>query len=155
MNEAYSRVIIDKKLRQAGWNIEDQQQVVFEDHGSAGRADYVLKDHAGRALAVIEAKHPDIDPYSAKKQAFDYRQAQYPQAPFIYLANDKLVYLWDLEGGGDAELVPNFYSLDDLERRQSAKTMQRTALHSETVGETYFSDVAESVTLRSYQIAAW
>jgi predicted type IV restriction endonuclease len=37
MQEAYSRVIIDRKLREAGWNIEDPAQVVFEDHGEAGR----------------------------------------------------------------------------------------------------------------------
>src|SRR5689334_15218408 len=139
MNEAFSRVIIDKKLREAGWNIEDSQQVVFEDHGSAGRADYVLKDQAGRALVIIEAKHPNIDPYSAKKQALDYKEAQYPQVRFIYLANDKLIYLWDLEGGGDAQLVPAFYSQDDLVRRQGARALQRPKLRSEAVTETYFS----------------
>jgi len=72
MNEAYSRIIIDKKLREAGWDIENSSQVIFEDHGDAGRADYVLKDTSGHAIALIEAKRPDIDPYSAKKQAYDY-----------------------------------------------------------------------------------
>jgi len=98
MNEAYSRVIIDKKLREAGWDIENSSQIVFEDHGDAGRADYVLKDTSGHAIALIEAKRPEVDPYSAKKQAFDYVQAQYPKVRFVYLANDKLVYLWDLDG---------------------------------------------------------
>ena len=60
--EAFSRVVIDRKLREAGWDIEDDSQVVFEDHGSAGRADYVLKDSKGMPIAVIEAKSPDIDP---------------------------------------------------------------------------------------------
>ncbi|MDB5204921.1 MAG: box helicase [Candidatus Taylorbacteria bacterium] len=156
MNEAYSRVIIDKKLREAGWDIEDPAQVIFEDHGDAGRADYVLKDSSGHAIALIEAKRPDVDPYSAKKQAFDYIQAQYPKVRFIYLANDKLVYLWDLDGGGDAQIVPAFFSREDLVRRQSSRAMNLAKKFSEEkVTEGYFSDVADNVTLRPYQLAAW
>lgn len=156
MNEAYSRVIIDKKLRAAGWDIESPVQVVFEDHGDAGRTDYVLKDTAGHALALIEAKRPDIDPYSAKKQAYDYVQLQYPKVRFIYLANDKLTYLWDLDGGGDAQIVPAFFSQEDLMRRQSARSMNLGKKFSEEpVTDAYFNDVTDNVTLRPYQIAAW
>ena len=156
MNEAYSRVIIDKKLRAAGWDIESPAQVIFEDHGDAGRADYVLKDTSGHAIALIEAKRPDVDPYSAKKQAFDYIQVQYPKVRFIYLANDKLVYLWDLDGGGDAQVVPAFYSQEDLIRRQSSRAMNLAKkFDEEKVTEAYFNDVADNVTLRPYQIEAW
>lgn len=156
MNEAYSRVIIDKKLREAGWDIENSTQVIFEDHGDAGRADYVLKDTSGHAIALIEAKRPDIDPYSAKKQAFDYIQAQYPKVRFIYLANDKLVYLWDLDGGGDATVVPAFFSQEDLMRRQSSRAMNLAKKFSEEpVTESYFGDVTDNVTLRPYQLDAW
>jgi type I restriction enzyme R subunit len=156
MQEAYSRVIIDRKLREAGWNIEDSAQVVFEDHGDAGRADYVLKDSLGHAIALIEAKRPDIDPYTAKKQAFDYVQVQYPKVKFIYLANDKLVYLWDLDGGGDAQVVPAFYSQADLERKQSIRGLNLAQKFSgEAVTEDYFSDVADGTKLRPYQIEAW
>src|SRR3989344_1072364 len=156
MNEAYSRIIIDKKLREAGWDIENSSQCIFEDHGDAGRADYVLKDTSGHAIALIEAKRPDIDPYSAKKQAFDYIQAQYPKVRFIYLANDKLVYLWDLDGGGDAIVVPAFFSQEDLMRRQSSRAMNLAKKFSEDpVTENYFSDITDNVTLRPYQIDAW
>lgn len=156
MNEAYSRVIIDKKLREAGWDIESSSQVIFEDHGDAGRTDYVLKDTSGHAIALIEAKRPDVDPYSAKKQAFDYVQVQYPKVRFIYLANDKLTYLWDLDGGGDAVIVPAFFSQEDLIRRQSSRSMNLAKKFSEEqVTESYFNDVADNVTLRPYQIAAW
>ncbi len=156
MNEAYSRIIIDKKLREAGWDIENSSQVIFEDHGDAGRADYVLKDTSGHAIALIEAKRPDIDPYSAKKQAYDYIQSQYPKVRFIYLANDKLVYLWDLDGGGDAIVVPAFFSQEDLMRRQSSRAMNLAKKFSEDpVTESYFSDVTDNVTLRQYQIDAW
>jgi type I restriction enzyme R subunit len=156
MNEAYSRIIIDKKLREAGWDIENSSQVIFEDHGDAGRADYVLKDTSGHAIALIEAKRPDIDPYSAKKQAYDYIQSQYPKVRFIYLANDKLVYLWDLDGGGDAIVVPAFFSQEDLMRRQSSRAMNLAKKFSEDpVTENYFSDVTDNVTLRPYQTEAW
>jgi type I restriction enzyme R subunit len=156
MNEAYSRVIIDKKLRQAGWDIENPSFVVFEDHTDAGRADYVLKSSAGHAIALIEAKRPDIDPYTAKKQAFDYIQAQYPKVRFIYLANDKLIYLWDLDGGGDAQVVPAFFSLDDLVRRQSARALNLAKrLNLEKVEASYFNDVTDNVSLRPYQLGAW
>jgi type I restriction enzyme R subunit len=156
MNEAYSRVLIDKKLREAGWDIEDPAQVTFEDHGDAGRADYILKDSAGNAIALIEAKRPDIDPYSAKKQAYDYIQAQYPKIRFVYLANDKLIYLWDLDGGGDALVVPAFYAQEDLTRRLSARNLQLTKkLGDEVVATGYFNDVADNTFLRPYQIEAW
>lgn len=55
-NETFSRVIIDRKLREAGWDIEDSNQVIFEDHGIVGRSDYITKDKKGRSLALIEAK---------------------------------------------------------------------------------------------------
>ena len=154
--EAFSRVVIDRKLRESGWDIEDSRQVVFEDHGNAGRSDYVLKDGSGRAIALIEAKKPDIDPYSAKKQATDYIELQYPHVRFVYLANDKLVYFWDLDGGGDAQVVPVFYSQDDLVRRQSVKAQNLAKkLTEETIEKDYFTDVADSAILRPYQLTAW
>ena len=55
-NEAYSRAVIDQHLKDIGWDILDTNQVVFEDHGAAGRADYVLKDKQGKPIALIEAK---------------------------------------------------------------------------------------------------
>ena len=156
MNEAYSRVIIDRKLRETGWDIENPSEVIFEDHGDAGRTDYVLKDTSGHAIALIEAKRPDIDPYSAKKQAYDYVQAQYPNIRFIYLANDKLVYQWDLDAGGDATVVPAFFSQEDLMRRRSSRAMNLAKKFSEDpITEGYFGDVTDNVTLRPYQLDAW
>jgi len=95
MVEAYSRAVIDEKLKEAGWNILDQSQVVFEDHGVAGRADYVLKDKLGKPIAIIEAKKSDIDPYSAKQQALNYADTQYKgNIEYIFLANDHIIYFW-------------------------------------------------------------
>lgn len=154
--EAFSRVVIDRKLREAGWDIEDESQVVFEDHGSAGRADYVLKDSKGRPIAVVEAKAPEIDPYTAKKQARDYVELQYPMADYVYLANDEKIYFWDL-GHGDA--IPSdsgFFSREDLERkRASGRVNNVEPLLQKEVTDDYFSDVSETIKPYYYQIDAW
>ena len=153
--EAYSRVVIDRKLSEAGWNLESEREVIFEDHGSAGRADYVLKDRQGHSVALIEAKSPEIDPYSAKSQAENYVKAQYPSVRFIYLANDKQTYFWDLDQG-DAAPTNAFMPQAELERRKLQKeTGQLTALSSEAVAEDYFVDVSPETKLREYQIKAW
>ena len=56
-NEAFSRVIIDALLADVGWNLTDGRSVRYEYPLANGtRADYVLSDRHGRALAVVEAK---------------------------------------------------------------------------------------------------
>lgn len=155
--EAYSRVVIDRLLREVGWNIEDENQVVFEDHGNVGRADYILKDKNGHPLALIEAKSPDVDPYFAKKQAIDYVEQQYKnQINYIFLANDHLIYFWNLLDGGDASPVADLLSQDDLLRKKYQQTSHTAEplLHQEVTPE-YFRDVDPNATLRPYQIAAW
>lgn len=154
--EAFSRVVIDRKLREAGWDIEDANQVIFEDHGAAGRSDYVLKDASGMPIAVIEAKSPDIDPYTAKKQARDYVEQQYPTAGYVYLANDHKLYFWDLSHGDAVPSDAGFFSRDDLERkRASGRVNNIEPLTQQPVTEDYFNDVNDEIKLRPYQVAAW
>lgn len=153
--EAYSRVVIDRKLKEAGWDIENEKQVVFEDHGSAGRADYVLKGAKGAPIALIEAKGPDIDPYSAKSQAAEYVKSQYPSIKFVYLANDKQIYFWDMDQG-DAAPTSAFMGRDELERRGLHKESGvLTSIAEDPVTEKYFFDVAPEISVRKYQIDAW
>jgi hypothetical protein len=59
-NETDARIIIDRLLRDAEWDIEDKAQVSTEGTAADGRADYVLKDSRSRPLAVIEAKRFSI-----------------------------------------------------------------------------------------------
>ena len=63
--ETDARLIVDRLLREAGWDIEDKAQVSTEESAAGGRADYVLKDSRSRPLAAIEAKRFSVDPYSA------------------------------------------------------------------------------------------
>lgn len=155
--EAFSRVIIDRKLKEAGWNIEDSNQVIFEDHGITGRADYVLKDKHGNPVALIEAKEPNIDPYTAKQQALNYADIQYKgKIDYIYLANDHLIYFWDFVAGGDANPVSNFFTQDDLSRkRQSRVAANCEPLTRKTVDADYFKETVPQMKLRPYQIEAW
>lgn len=69
MAETDARIVIDRLLREADWNIEDKSQVSTEEAAADGRADYLLKDPQGRPLAVIEAKKFSIEPNLAQQQA--------------------------------------------------------------------------------------
>ncbi|MFH1245004.1 MAG: hypothetical protein V1662_00790, partial [Candidatus Omnitrophota bacterium] len=61
MPETDARIVIDRKLRESGWTVEDPgKNVLTEQHSQAGRADYLLLDRNGRNLAIVEAKNDDI-----------------------------------------------------------------------------------------------
>lgn len=155
-SEAKSRVVIDRKLREAGWGIEDSNQVVFEDHGIAGRSDYVLKDSRGMPIAVIEAKSPETDPYTAKNQARAYVEQQYPTVEYIYLANDHKIYFWDLSRGDAVPSDAGFFSQEDLERKRALGRVSNVEpLGRSVVDQDYFSDVTDQIKLRPYQVDAW
>ena len=139
--ETDARILIDEMLRQAQWDPADKSQVLTEvsvhdtawivaepaasynppephrtpdgDEIPTGRADYVLLDRRGRALAIIEAKRTAIEPYTAKQQALPY--AKKIGSPFIFLTNGELIYFWDY-GNDDARIVNSFFSRRDLER---------------------------------------
>ena len=112
----------------------------------AGRADYVLRDSKGRALAVIEAKKNAINPYVAKQQALPY--ARELGAPFIFLTNGELIYFWDYQND-DARIVASFYSRRDMERlvesRKNRKPMATVEIPD------YYIRQGETRTLRPYQ----
>ena len=112
----------------------------------SGRADYVLRDSKGRALAVIEAKKNAINPYVAKQQALPY--AQELSAPFIFLTNGELIYFWDYQKD-DARIVASFYSRRDMERlvesRKNRKPMATVEIPD------YYIRQGETRTFRPYQ----
>ena len=95
--ESDVRIIIDRLLREADWDIEDKAQLSTEEAAADGRADYLLKDSRTGPLAVIEAKRFSIDPYSAKDQARDYAQSL--PVHFVILSNGQDHYYWDYAEG--------------------------------------------------------
>jgi type I restriction enzyme R subunit len=129
--EAFSRVVIDAQLKDARWNLTDGRSARFEYALPDGtKADYVLCDRHGRALAVIEAKRMTTDPLTARKQAVDY--ATHLNVPLIFLANGKEIYFWDHEREAHPHAVKTFFSQADLERRAAARAVRRDLMAVET-----------------------
>jgi type I restriction enzyme R subunit len=112
----------------------------------SGRADYVLRDSKGRALAVIEAKKNAINPYVAKQQTLPY--AQELGAPFIFLTNGELIYFWDYQND-DARIVATFYSRRDMERLVETRK-HRKPMATVEIPE-YYIRQGETREVRSYQ----
>ncbi|MGQ0601440.1 MAG: DEAD/DEAH box helicase family protein [Anaerolineales bacterium] len=121
-NETDARIIIDRLLREADWEIEDKAQVSTEEAAADGRADYVLKDTRARPLAILEAKRFSIDPYSAKDQARAYAQSL--PVHFVILSNGQDHYFWDY-ADGDARSVLGLPTQADLQRRADLKQHRR------------------------------
>lgn len=120
--ESDARIVIDRLLREAGWNIEDKTQASTEEAAADGRADYLLKDRRARPLAVIEAKKFSTDPYTAKTQAQEYADSIGVQ--FIFLSNGEATYFWDYKKR-PMQLVPAFYSQIDLERTLTLRSIRK------------------------------
>ena len=144
--ETDSRILIDRKLREAGWDIEDKNQVSTEESAKDGRADYLLKDIRGRGLAIIEAKKFSIDPVSAKQQALKY--AEEINVDFIFLSNGEDIYFWDYKTRPEQK-VSTFYARRDLEKIHSLRLDQKP-LSVIPIPDKYFKG-SEWRNLRPYQ----
>lgn len=146
LRETDARILIDKQLRQAGWDIEIKNQVSTEDTAKTGRADYILRDHRGRGLAVVEAKRFSVDPTSAKNQALQYAESM--KIDFIFLANGEDIYFWDYKNRPEQK-VSTFFSQRDLEKLQTLRLDQKS-LSIIPIPEKYFKG-GEWRILRPYQ----
>ncbi len=146
--EAFSRVVIDAQLRDAGWALTDGRSVRFEVMLPDGtKADYVLGDRHGRALAVVEAKRMAIDPLGAEKQALDY--AVQLGVPFVFLANGNEIWFWDYEREAHPHQVKTVFAQSDLERRAAARQTRRdlmgVATDEKIAGRPYQRDCIETL----------
>lgn len=146
--EAFSRVVIDAQLRDARWNLIDGRSVRYEYVLPDGtKADYVLGDRHGRALAVVEAKRRAINPLGAEKQARDY--AMQLGVPFVFLANGKEIWFWDFEREAHPHEVKTFFSQEDLERRAAARATQKdlmqVATDTKIAGRPYQRDCIDAL----------
>jgi len=150
--ETDARIVIDRLLREAGWDIENKSQVSTEEPARDGRADYLLKNSRTQPLAIIEAKKFSVDPYSAKEQAKSYAASL--GAPFIILSNGLEHYIWEYSDGGDARAVLGLPSPPDLERRANTKIHRRGTLN-ETLDLVSIPEKirfkSEEITIRPYQ----
>lgn len=152
-NEAFSRAIIDAQLKAQGWNIHDSLSVRFEYVLENGRADYVLCDRHGRALAVIEAKRFSISPGDAAEQAKGY--AQQLKVPYIFLANGQEILFWEWLREAFPHPVKTFFSQGDLERRfatyQVRQDITAVAIDKHIAGRDYQMECINTLCLEIKQ----
>jgi type I restriction enzyme R subunit len=126
-NEAFSRVKIDAQLRDQGWDVLNTNAVRFEYVlPDKTKADYVLCDRHGRALAVIEAKKAAINPGEAEAQAKAY--AAQLKVPYVFLANGDEIRFWEWQREAFPRIVKTFFSQGDLERRAATAQVKRDPL---------------------------
>ena len=145
--EQDARIVINRKLQEAGWILEGQGKNVFTEQG---RMDYLLLDRKGANLALVEAKRDTIDPYLAKDQARGYADAH--SCRYIFLANSEQLYFWDLEDG-DAKTIERFISPQDLQRRHDLKLSRRplsSEPHNEVISDRPYSIKASDPIAREY-----
>jgi type I restriction enzyme R subunit len=126
-NEAFARVKIDQLLKDVGWKLTDGRSIHFEyqlDDG--GKADYVLCDRNGRALAVLEAKRTSKSPREGEVQGIRYSEQL--GLPFIFLSNGEEIWFWDRERDAHPRPVDTIFSQADLERRKASRDIRRNPL---------------------------
>ena len=108
-NEAFSRVKIDAQLKDQGWDVLNTNAVRFEVVlPDRTKADYVLCDRHGRALAVIEAKKAAINPTEAQAQAKAY--AAQLNVPYVFLANGDEICFWEWQREAFPRAVKTFFA---------------------------------------------
>ncbi len=103
--EAQARLKINKLLEESEWVLVDtpthrcnvRVETKTDTSGNRGFIDYLLLDHKGFPLVVVESKNEDKDPLIGKEQARTYSKSV--GARFIILTNSNIHYLWDLERG--------------------------------------------------------
>lgn len=150
-NETDARIVVDRLLREAGWDIEDKSQVSTEESSKDGRADYVLKDQRSRPLAILETKRFSKDPYEAKEQARAYAESL--AAPFIILSNGREHYFWEYSMG-DARPVVGMPSRADLETRANLRQHRSADLSTAMAAlpiPTRFRFKGDDIETRPYQ----
>ncbi|WP_010227360.1 DEAD/DEAH box helicase family protein [Gillisia marina] len=166
MNEKQTRKqIIDKSLLSAGWNINDQTQVIIESSlGSRSVAnepessysnqfsDYVLLGKNGKALAVVEAKKTSKDAELGREQAKQYclniQNESDGELPFCFYTNGYDIFFWDL-GNYPPKKVIGFPRRDDLERylyiRKNRKPLATELINVGIAGRDYQIQAIRSV----------
>ena len=127
MSEKQTRQdIIDKRLAEAGWNLNDPSQVTAEHpvlHQSSsstgvGYSDYVLFERSGKPIAVVEAKRTTVEAEKGKEQAKQYADGIEKMGfarPYIFYTNGYDIYFWD-DKRYPPRKVYGFFTSDDLER---------------------------------------
>lgn len=125
--EAFSRVKIDAQLKDVGWRIDDGVSVRYEYVLPDGtRADYVLCNRHGHAIAVVEAKRTSKRPRDGERQGRAY--AEQLGVPFVFLCNGEEVLAWEPATEAHPRKVATLPSQLDLERLIALREQRRDPL---------------------------
>ncbi|MBE9586465.1 DEAD/DEAH box helicase family protein [Mucilaginibacter sp. JRF] len=167
-NEKLTRkIIIDNRLKEAGWNLNDRAQVIEEFnivvqtdivqepatlYTSKQFSDYVLLGRDGKPLAVIKAKKTSVDPAIGREQAKQYcyniKINLGGDLPFCFFTNGYEIFFWDLENYPPRK-VHGFPTRDDLQRyknlRQSRKALSNEFINTKIAGRDYQQRAIRSV----------
>lgn len=157
-NEKLTRKeIIDKRLKQADWDVADRTQVVeeFDIHLKIVEdpttpytghqfSDYVLLGKDGKPLAVVEAKKTSVDAAIGREQAKQYchniQSTLGGELPFCFYTNGHDIYFWDLDNYPPKK-VYGFPTRDDLERysyiRKARKALAGELINTKVAGRNY------------------
>lgn len=159
-NEKLTRKeIIDLRLKEAGWNVNDRTQVIEEfdiivdnsliqeeptHYATRQFSDYVLLGKDGKPIAVIEAKKTSVDASIGREQAKQYchniRTKHGGDIPFCFYTNGYDIYFWDLDNYPPKK-VHGFPTRDDLERyqyiRKARKSLAGELINTKIAGRDY------------------
>lgn len=146
--EAFSRVKIDAQLRDVGWGIDDGRSVRFEDTlGDGSRADYVLCNRHGHAVAVLEAKRTSRSARDGERQGRLY--AEQLGVPFVYLSNGEELWGWEPAVEAHPRRIATLPSQLDLERllalRETRKDLLSVSIDARIVERDYQHDCIDTL----------
>jgi type I restriction enzyme, R subunit len=166
MTEPYSEAdarqqIIDRRLRLAGWDVDDSSQVIQEldiyvgegERGAVGERPQVRGDHRfadyglllrGKPAAVVEAKRTSRDAELGQEQAKQYaeqlQRMHKGAVPLVLYTNGYDTFFWDSEHYPPAK-VPGFPTRDDLEwlteQRESRRPLSVELINPAIAGRDY------------------
>jgi len=149
MNEFETRVkLIDKRLLNAEWDVNDHTQVVQEytikgssilsdatatsPYKATQFSDYILLGRDGKPLAVVEAKRSSKDAELGREQAKQYAERIADEAnvplPFCFYTNGTDIFFWDI-GNYPPRKIHAFPTLEDLERLRHIQTYKQPLTH--------------------------
>jgi len=168
-SEAQTRKeIIDKRLKLAGWDIDDPLHVTQELDIWVGLpqgvkepetpyqgylfADYALLSKDGKPIAVVEAKKTSVDAEIGKEQVRNYaekiQKANGGPMPFVFYTNGYEIFFWDTDNYPPRKVF-GFPTLTDLERMRflhdHSKILSSELINTNIAGRPYQIQAIRSV----------